>query len=159
MSPPGMNEVLEVDLMKKFPPAYPSEREVVEGRPLRVLDVRGFTLAWYLPDAISETVQVNSTAFLFSLWNLPFIHQNRLICALAHLRPYLKANPPRSGGGWRNDTDYFRTPGESEIPAGNVTLTPLWGSAGHEVCFYVFIVVPRRWPPSMMGPHCKHLPP
>jgi hypothetical protein len=61
-----MNEVLEVDLMKKFPPAYPSEREVVEGRPLRVLDVRGFTLAWYLPDAISETVQVNSTAFLFS---------------------------------------------------------------------------------------------
>ena len=68
----GMNDSLENDLMKKFPPAYPCERDVVEGRPSRILDVRGFTLAWYLPEAISETVQVNRVMLLFV--GPPYVH-------------------------------------------------------------------------------------
>ncbi|EDR02934.1 uncharacterized protein LACBIDRAFT_331944 [Laccaria bicolor S238N-H82] len=67
--------------------------------------------AWYLPEVISETIQ------------------NRLICALAHLRPYLKSSPPWAGGGWCNDPAYFRTPKPSEIPTGNYDGTPFQASS------------------------------
>jgi hypothetical protein len=55
----GKSGNLENKLLNKFPPAYPCEWDVTEGKPGRILDARGFILAWYLPEVLSETVQVN----------------------------------------------------------------------------------------------------
>lgn len=55
----GRVMLMEDALLRKYPPAFPTEDEVVEDRPVVVRDVRGRHLAWYLPGAMSDELQVN----------------------------------------------------------------------------------------------------
>ena len=129
---------MEEALLRKYPPAFPPDDNVVEDKPAIVRDVRGRHLAWYLPGAMSEGPQ----ACLLGKQNVNFINinfgQNRVMFALERLRPYFAESPPVSGKSWRNDETYFWDSHNAEFPPGIVNLAPLWTPAGHEVCELLF---------------------
>jgi hypothetical protein len=89
--------LIEEALLRKYPPAFPLDDNVVEDKPAMIRDVRGRHLAWYLPGAMSEGLQVCQTKYT-SLRSIN-IHsgQNRILFALEKLRPYFAESPPFPG--------------------------------------------------------------
>ncbi|KAG1738815.1 uncharacterized protein EDB91DRAFT_1082537, partial [Suillus paluster] len=108
----GHNEEREVRLLERCPPGHEGTKLV--DIPATVLDATSAIIAWYLPDALTETTQ------------------KEILAASDLLSPSL-AKSVKVDGSWRTNQDWFKPSLENDgISPGCINLSPAWFQQGHE---------------------------
>ncbi|KAG1759843.1 hypothetical protein EV702DRAFT_985920 [Suillus placidus] len=105
----GHNEQREAKLLERCPPGHEGKKLV--DKPATILDASGAIIAWYLPDALSDTTQVEATDLL-----------------APSLEKSVKAD-----GNWRTHQKWFKQDSENVGSApGCINISPAWFQQGHE---------------------------
>ncbi|KAG2353041.1 hypothetical protein BDR07DRAFT_1383602 [Suillus spraguei] len=109
----GHNEEKEEKLLERCPPGH--EGTKVVDKPATIIDVSGTIIAWYLPDALTETTQKEIRA------------------ATDLLGPSLEKSV-KADGNWRYNQEWFKQGSENVgSTPGCINLSPAWFQQGHEV--------------------------
>ncbi|KAG2353234.1 hypothetical protein BDR07DRAFT_1383372 [Suillus spraguei] len=104
----GHNEEKEEKLLERCPPGH--EGTKVVDKPATIIDVSGTIIAWYLPDALTETTQ-GSHRFAGS-------------------KPQKSV---KADGNWRYNQEWFKQGSENVgSTPGCINLSPAWFQQGHE---------------------------
>ncbi|KAG2352191.1 hypothetical protein BDR07DRAFT_1384655 [Suillus spraguei] len=108
----GHNEEKEEKLLERCPPGH--EGTKVVDKPATIIDVSGTIIAWYLPDALTETTQKEIRA------------------ATDLLGPSLEKSV-KADGNWRYNQEWFKQGSENVgSTPGCINLSPAWFQQGHE---------------------------
>ncbi|KAG1821275.1 hypothetical protein EV424DRAFT_1322432, partial [Suillus variegatus] len=127
----GNNEHREARLLERCPPGHEGKRLVDE--PAIILDASGAIIAWYLPDALTDT------------------YPGEIKEATDLLAPSLKKSV-RADGNWRTNQRLFNR-GSEDVGAtpGCINLSPAWFQQGHEN------VSDPEVSASLKGPSCENI--
>ncbi|KAG1786963.1 hypothetical protein EV424DRAFT_1273662, partial [Suillus variegatus] len=127
----GHNEHREARLIERCPPGHEGKRLVDE--PAIILDASGAIIAWYLPDALTDTTQKE----IKEATNL--------------LAPSLEKSV-RADGNWRTNQRLFNQ-GSEDVGAtpGCINLSLAWFQQGHEN------VSDPEVSASLKGPSCENI--
>ncbi|KAG2355240.1 hypothetical protein BDR07DRAFT_1213524, partial [Suillus spraguei] len=99
----GHNEEKEEKLLERCPPGHEGTKLV--DKPATIIDASGTIIAWYLPDALTETTKVRNV-----------------------LEKSVKAD-----GNWRYNQEWFKQGSENVgSTPGCIDLSPAWFQQGHE---------------------------
>ncbi|KAG1721091.1 uncharacterized protein EDB91DRAFT_1256679 [Suillus paluster] len=108
----GHNEEREARLLERCPPGHEGTKLV--DIPTTVLDATSAIIAWYLPDALTETTQ------------------KEILAASDLLSPSL-AKSVKVDGSWQTNQDWFKPSSENDgISPGCINLSPAWFQQGHK---------------------------
>ncbi|KAG2353066.1 hypothetical protein BDR07DRAFT_1383574 [Suillus spraguei] len=109
----GHNEEKEEKLLERCPPGHEGTKLV--DKPATIIDVSSTIIAWYLPDALTETTQKEIRA------------------ATDLLGPSLEKSV-KADGNWRYNQEWFKQGSENVgSTPGCINLSPAWFQQGHEV--------------------------
>ncbi|KAG1718106.1 hypothetical protein EDD22DRAFT_50418, partial [Suillus occidentalis] len=108
----GHNEQREAKLLERCPPSHEGKKLVDE--PATILDASGAIIAWYLPDALTDTTQKE----IREATNL--------------LAPSL-GKSVKVDGNWRTNQKWFKQGSENVgSTPGCINLSPAWFQQAHE---------------------------
>ncbi|THH19358.1 hypothetical protein EUX98_g8788, partial [Antrodiella citrinella] len=117
----GINETLESDLRRRFPPILPGNRATyISNNPVTIVDCFGRIIGWVVPNVLSRDQQIKMV--------------NAAKCLSSNIRTnYARHAMGPKASSWRGNHSYFKNPAHCTlIHPGYVNFSPGWYEAGHD---------------------------